>query len=59
MLIIVCFFFLYSASGTSAVAIDNKIEQAMVSNFSILCHIYYYKILYFKESILSVLLLLF
>lgn len=27
------YFFHYSASGNSAVAIDNKIEQAMVSEF--------------------------
>lgn len=31
------FIFCYSASGTSAVAIDNKIEQAMVSNMCSFC----------------------
>lgn len=29
------YFVLFSASGTSAVAIDNKIEQAMVSSIII------------------------
>lgn len=39
------FFVCYSASGTSAVAIDNKIEQAMVSHIFFIIRIVIFIIL--------------
>lgn len=46
-----CFSFIFSASGTSAVAIDNKIEQAMVSNLEFLLYFILFIILVSESKV--------